>query len=58
LDFCGIDCGATRDGQLVVFEVNASMLVHEDHGVFAYKRPAVDRIKRAFDAMLAVHVRP
>jgi Tetratricopeptide repeat len=52
LDFCGIDCAIDRDGQLVVFEVNASMLVHQDNGPFPYKAPAVDRIKRAFDAML------
>jgi hypothetical protein len=58
LDFCGIDCTIAADGQLVVFEVNASMLVHEDHGVFAYKTPAIDRIKRAFGAMLAAHARP
>jgi hypothetical protein len=28
------------------------MLVHQDNGPFPYKAPAVDRIKRAFDAML------
>lgn len=58
LDFCGIDCTIATDGQLVVFEANASMLVHEDHGVFAYKTPAIDRINRAFGAMLAARARP
>ena len=52
LEFCGIDCAIGADGALVVFEVNASMLVHENYGPFVYKAPAVDRIKRAFDAML------
>ncbi len=52
LEFCGIDCALGADGVLVVFEVNASMLVHENYGPFIYKAPAVDRIKRAFDAML------
>lgn len=53
LEFFGIDCAIGRDGNLIVFEVNASMLVHRDGGAFAYKAPAVDRIKHAFDAMLA-----
>ena len=53
LDYFGIDCGLDRDGNLVVFEVNASMLVHDDNAEFSYKDPAVRRIKAAFDAMLA-----
>jgi hypothetical protein len=35
-----------------VFEVNASMLVHDRNEGFLYKTPAVHRIKLAFDAML------
>jgi hypothetical protein len=55
LDFFGIDCGIDRDGRLVVFEVNASMLVHanDPEPEFAYKQAPVARIKQAFDAMLA-----
>jgi tetratricopeptide (TPR) repeat protein len=53
LEFCGIDCGLDRNGDLVVFEVNATMLVRRPDGMFAYKAPAADRIKRAFDGMLA-----
>jgi tetratricopeptide (TPR) repeat protein len=52
LEYCGIDCGLDRHGNLVVFEVNASMLVHARNQDFPYKAPAVSRIKRAFDAML------
>ncbi len=52
LDYFGIDCGLDRDGNLVVFEVNASMLVHNDNPDFPYKDPAVRAIKHAFDAML------
>ena len=52
LDFFGIDCAIDAEGLLVVFEVNATMLVHQSDERFAYKAPAVDRIKRAFDAML------
>jgi tetratricopeptide (TPR) repeat protein len=52
LDFFGIDCGLDCAGNLVVFEANASMLVHEQNGDFPYKAPFVLRIKLAFDAML------
>jgi len=52
LEFFGIDCGLDRAGNLVVFEVNASMLVHEQNEDFPYKAPFVLRIKLAFDEML------
>ncbi len=52
LDYFGIDCGLDSDGNLVVFEVNASMLVHADNAEFPYKDPAVHAIKAAFDEML------
>ena len=39
-------------GNLVVFEVNASMLVHDQNVEFPYKAPFVRRIKSAFDDML------
>ena len=53
LEYFGIDCALDAKGDLVVFEVNASMLVHDDNRKFPYKDPAVRRIKAAFDAMLA-----
>jgi tetratricopeptide (TPR) repeat protein len=52
LDYFGIDCGLDRAGNLVVFEANASMLVHDHNEDFPYKAPIVVRIKSAFDAML------
>jgi hypothetical protein len=52
LDYFGIDCGLDRYGNVVVFEVNASMLVHDDNPEFPYKAAAVHAIKHAFDAML------
>jgi tetratricopeptide (TPR) repeat protein len=52
LEYCGIDCGLDAFGNVVVFEVNASMLVHARNEGFLYKTPAVERIKLAFDAML------
>jgi tetratricopeptide (TPR) repeat protein/glutathione synthase/RimK-type ligase-like ATP-grasp enzyme len=54
LDYGGIDCGLDRDGRIVVFEANASMLVHDEKNQqFAYKNPYVARIKTAFDAMMS-----
>jgi tetratricopeptide (TPR) repeat protein len=52
LDYFGIDCGLDSCGNLVVFEANASMLVHQHNAAFPYKTPFVQRIKQAFDAML------
>ncbi len=52
LEYCGIDCALDPSGNVVVFEVNASMLVHARNEGFLYKTPAVERIKLAFDAML------
>ena len=57
LDFFGIDCGLDRHGHLVVFEVNASMLVHEHNEAFPYKDRHVRAIKVAFDTMLARRAR-
>jgi hypothetical protein len=52
LEFFGIDCALDRSGNLVVFEANASMLVHQHNREFPYKAPFVLRIKSAFDEML------
>jgi glutathione synthase/RimK-type ligase-like ATP-grasp enzyme len=52
LDYFGIDCALDRAGRVVVFEVNACMLVHGRNQQFPYKAAAVSRIKAAFCAML------
>jgi hypothetical protein len=52
LEYFGIDCGLDACENLVVFEANASMLVHEQNEDFPYKAPFVLRIKSAFDGML------
>ncbi len=52
LSYFGVDCGLTRDGELVVFEVNASMLVHQHNEDMPYKTPHVAKIKAVFDQML------
>jgi hypothetical protein len=58
LDYFGIDCAIDSRGDLLVFEVNASMLVHADNAEFPYKDPAVRAIKHAFDAMLRQRALP
>jgi hypothetical protein len=57
LDFAGIDFSILPDGRVLVFEANATMLVHlNDSPVdFPYKHRAVPEIVTAFDAMLARH---
>jgi hypothetical protein len=57
LDFAGIDFAVLPDGQVLVFEANATMLVHLHDAVedFPYKHVAVPRILAAFAAMLDRH---
>lgn len=52
LDYFGIDCGLDAAGHVIVFETNASMLVHDDNAEFPYKDPHVRAIKAAFEALL------
>jgi Flp pilus assembly protein TadD len=53
LDYCGIDCALDSNGDIVVFEVNATMRVHgEKNETFTYKNPYIAKIKEAFEAML------
>ncbi len=54
LDFCGLDFSVLPDGQVLVFEANATMFVHpeDETSPLAYKNPAVRRITEAFQARL------
>ncbi len=53
LEFMGIDCALDREGNVVVFEANATMLVNGNTSDFPYKAPSVKAIKIAFGAMLS-----
>jgi tetratricopeptide (TPR) repeat protein len=55
LDFAGMDCGIDANGRVVLFEVNASMLVHLDdpREDFPYKHAYVPRIADAIDRLVA-----
>ena len=54
LDYCGVDFGLLPDGRIVVFEANATMLVHleDPAGPYAYKNSHVQVIAEAFQRML------
>ncbi|MGH7066448.1 MAG: tetratricopeptide repeat protein [Acetobacteraceae bacterium] len=54
LDFAGIDFSILPDGRLLVFEANATMLVHPEPepGPLAYRNDAIRRILDAFQVMV------
>ena len=54
LDYLPIDCGETPDGKLLVFEVGTGMIVHamDPPDLFPYKRPQMEKLFKAFQAML------
>jgi Flp pilus assembly protein TadD len=57
LDYAGIDFSLLEDGRLLLFEANATMLVHpEDEACFAYRNTAVTAIQAAFEAMLVARI--
>ena len=55
LEYVGIDCGETPDGQLLIFEVDSGMTVHamDPADVFPYKQPQMRTVFAAFRQMLA-----
>jgi hypothetical protein len=54
LDYFAVDCGETRDGRLLLLEVNAAMIIHsmEPPQLFPYKPPQMRKVRDAFRAML------
>ena len=54
LHYAGIDFNCLPDGRLLVFEANATMLVHRERegGPLAHKNAAVQDIVEAFEALL------
>jgi tetratricopeptide (TPR) repeat protein len=55
LDYAGVDFTLTPDGRVLLFEANATMLVHPEaqNSALAHKNPYIERIFTAFRAMLA-----
>ena len=54
LDYVGLDCAETPDGQLLIFEVDSDMIVHAMDPVemFPYKQPQMRKLFAAFHRML------
>jgi glutathione synthase/RimK-type ligase-like ATP-grasp enzyme len=54
LDYCGVDFSLLADGRVLLFEANATMLVHPEapDSPFAAKNPYVEAITDRFQAML------
>ena len=55
LDYLGIDCAETPDGQFLVFEVDTGMIVHDmdPPDIFPYKHAYMSKVFAAFRQMLA-----
>jgi tetratricopeptide (TPR) repeat protein len=54
LDYAGVDFGLNAEGEVLVFEANATMVVEQpnDDAKWAYRRAAVSRIHEAVRTML------
>lgn len=54
LDYVGIDCSETRDGRLLVFEIDHAMVVHDmdSEALFPHKKVHMRKVREAFRTML------
>jgi hypothetical protein len=54
LDYYGIDCAETKDGRLLIFEVDTGMIVHamDPVDMFPYKQDNMRNVFAAFQRML------
>ena len=60
LDYAGIDFGLNADGEVLLFEANATMVIIPPDGDarWDYRREAIARIQTAVRAMLAQKAQP
>ena len=54
LDYFAIDCAETKDGELLLFEADVSMIVHalDPVDLYPYKRPQMAKLFAAFEGLL------
>ena len=54
LEYVGIDCGETAQGELLIFEIDSGMTVHamDPVDIFPYKQPQMRKVFGAFRRML------
>ncbi len=59
LDYFAIDCAETRDGELLIFEADIAMIVHnmDPPELFPYKEPQMKAIFAAFANMIETRAR-
>ncbi|MFZ6644964.1 ATP-grasp domain-containing protein [Undibacterium sp. TJN25] len=60
LDYVGIDCAETVEGDFLVFEVDTSMIVHgmDPVDLYPYKPAAMQKVFTAFRALLQRAIQP
>ena len=60
LEYFGIDCAETQDGELLIFEAGNAMVVHDmdPEGMFPYKAPLMHELFMDFQDMLKEKVNP
>jgi len=60
LEYFGIDCAETQDGELLIFEAGNAMVVHDmdPEGMFPYKAPLMHELFTDFQDMLKEKVNP
>jgi hypothetical protein len=54
LEYVGMDCGETPEGELLIFEIDSGMTVHamDPVDIFPYKQPQMRKVFNAFREML------
>jgi hypothetical protein len=57
LEYFAIDCAETREGELLIFEADTAMVVHDmdPPALYPYKGPQMQRVFKAFREMLGRH---
>ncbi len=58
LDYLGIDCAETKDGQFLVFEIDPAMVIHamDDEVLFPNKQIHMSKVINAFRNLLLARV--
>jgi hypothetical protein len=58
LDYFGINCAETREGELVVFEADNALIVHDMDpiDIYPYKAPQMKKVFTAFEEMLRAKI--
>lgn len=60
LEYFAIDCAVAKSGELLIFEADIAMIVHDmdPPEIYPYKGPQMRKIFAAFAAMLEAHASP